>query len=80
MPKDYVEERGGGYFLVETLVSHDRRTMPGHFREFVANRTSPGVLLVSQDVEIGTAIDELILIWATTEVSEWVNRIGYLPL
>ena len=62
------------------LVSHDRRTMPGHFREFVANRTSPGVLLVSQDVEIGTAIDELILIWATTEVSEWVNRIGYLPL
>ncbi len=62
------------------LVSHDRRTMPGHFATFIKGQPSPGVLIVSQELEIGTAIDDLILVWATTGASEWVNRIGYLPI
>ena len=30
------------------LVSHDRRTLPNHFRDFIASQTSPGVIIVSQ--------------------------------
>ena len=62
------------------LVSHDRKTMPGYFATFIEDRPSPGILIVSQDHDIGATIEDLILIWATTDASEWVNRIGYLPL
>lgn len=62
------------------LVSHDRKTIPGHFAKFIEGWPSPGVVIVSQDLEIGAAIDDLILVWATTDASEWVNRIGYLPI
>ncbi|MEO8098624.1 MAG: hypothetical protein ABI811_13050 [Acidobacteriota bacterium] len=61
------------------LVSHDRRTMPVHFARFTKDRVSPGLLIVSQSLEIGTAIDDLLLLWAITEANEWINRIGYLP-
>jgi len=30
------------------LVSHDRQTMPHHFAAFIAQQTSPGLLIVSQ--------------------------------
>jgi hypothetical protein len=45
------------------LVSHDVGTMPSHFRAFkdVGNH-SAGVFLIPQDLDIGTAIDELVLI------------------
>ena len=29
------------------LVSHDRRTMPRHFADFISNRTSAGLILIS---------------------------------
>ena len=28
------------------LVSHDRRTLPGHFKKFIESQTSPGVIIV----------------------------------
>jgi hypothetical protein len=62
------------------LVTHDRRTMPYHFGEFIAHRQSPGVLIISQRVEIGAAIEELLLIWSASDSEEWTNRILYLPL
>ena len=62
------------------LVSHDRRTMPGHFSEFIATETSPGLILVPQHLPVNQAADELILIWSATEAEEWVNSICYLPL
>ena len=34
----------------------------------------------SQALEIGSAIEELLLIWAKTDASEWVNGIGFLPI
>jgi predicted nuclease of predicted toxin-antitoxin system len=37
------------------LVSHDRRTLPGHFREFVASRTSPGLIIVLLRLPVGRA-------------------------
>ncbi len=47
------------------LVSHDVGTMPMHFREFTrAGGNSAGVFLVPQSLDVGTAIDELLLILA----------------
>lgn len=62
------------------LVTHDQKTMPTHFGEFIITHTSPGVLVVPQHFPISSAIEELILIWSVTEAEEWVNRICYLPL
>jgi hypothetical protein len=62
------------------LVTHDRKTMPYHFAQFIDRRTSPGVIVVPQDMTVVAAVDELLLIWAASEASEWSNRICYLPL
>lgn len=63
------------------LVSHDVNTMPNHFRRFhEAGSQSNGVFLIPQTLEIGTAIEELWLIWLATEASEWKGRIAWLPL
>ena len=44
------------------LVSHDAGTMPTHFRAFTtAGKRSSGVFLVRQSLDIGAAIDELLL-------------------
>jgi hypothetical protein len=39
------------------LVSHDRETMPAHFAGFIAPSTSAGLLIVSQNLEIGETIE-----------------------
>ena len=62
------------------LVTHDRKTMPRNFREFVATETSSGVLVVSQKLSVAQVVEELILIWVASEAEEWVNRIYSLPL
>jgi hypothetical protein len=35
------------------LVSHDRKTMVRHFMDFADQRSSPGLIIVSQDLDIG---------------------------
>jgi len=62
------------------LVSHDVRTMPRHFREFVTDRVSPGVFLIAQRLPVGNAVEELLLIWAASDQSEWENQLTYVPL
>jgi len=62
------------------LVSHDFRTMPRHFSEFLQTTSSPGVLLVSQSLPAAAAAEEILLIWSATSPAEWVNRLAYLPL
>ncbi len=62
------------------LLTHDRRTMPGHFAALLRVRSSPGVLVVAQDLDIGAATEDLLLIWSATDEAEWVNRLDYLPL
>jgi len=54
--------------------------MPRHFFEFLADQTSPGVLIIPQDVPIGVAIEELLMIWATSEAHEWKNRLDFIPI
>jgi hypothetical protein len=62
------------------LVTHDQRTMPHHFADFISRRPSPGVFIIPQRIEIGAAIDELLSIWSASDAEEWTNLILYLPL
>jgi hypothetical protein len=62
------------------LVSHDRRTMPLHFANFIATRTSAGVILIAQDLPIVKAVEDLILIWEAFAAEEWLNRLDSIPL
>ena len=62
------------------LVTHDWKTMPGHFARFIASGTSPGVLIAPQSLSLGETVEELLLIWALTEPKEWADRICRLPL
>jgi hypothetical protein len=57
------------------LVSHDRKTMPRHLAEFIQTSVSPGVIIVSQKLGLLSAIDDLLLIWAASDSSEWLNLI-----
>ena len=66
--------------LGRILVSHDRRTMPAHFAQFLTTRPSPGLIIVDQDLDIGRSIEELLLIWAATDIEEWRDKIGYVPI
>jgi hypothetical protein len=62
------------------LVTHDRRTMPRHFADFILHPSSPGVLIIAQRVSVRVAIEELLLVWAASESEEWRNLIIELPL
>jgi hypothetical protein len=62
------------------LVSHDLKTLPRHFGQFVARQSSPGVFLIPQNLSLNRAIEELILLWAASEASEWENLLVFLPL
>jgi hypothetical protein len=62
------------------LVTHDRRTMPGHFAEFIANRTTPGVIIVPKEVPLGVTLEELLLIWGASQAEEWPNRLLWIPV
>jgi predicted nuclease of predicted toxin-antitoxin system len=62
------------------LVTHDRKTMPGHFAEFLSGgNRSPGVVVISQKANLGMVIESLVLLWAASDPSEWENRIFDLP-
>jgi hypothetical protein len=66
--------------LDRILVTHDVRTMPQHFGEFIAANESPGLILIPRSMPIGLAIEELLLIWHISEAEEWVNLFRRLPL
>lgn len=38
-------------------MTHDRKTMPTEFGEFIMSQTSSGVLIVSQNLSISEAIE-----------------------
>jgi predicted nuclease of predicted toxin-antitoxin system len=62
------------------LITHDKATMPDAFGEFVQSSESPGVIVISRGYKLADVAEELVLIWATSESEEWVNRIVYIPL
>jgi hypothetical protein len=62
------------------LITHDRKTVPQHFGRFIQTHISPGVLVVSQKVEVLRIIEDLILIWFASDAEEYINSIRTLPL
>lgn len=61
------------------LVSHDRKTMPDEFERFIADHTSPELIIISQSLPVGRAAEWLHLIWAASDAEEYVNAIYSLP-
>jgi hypothetical protein len=62
------------------LITHDRRTMPVHFRaRLESGETSAGILIVAQSASIASVVDAIVLIWAASEAAEWQNQIHHLP-
>jgi hypothetical protein len=61
-----------------SLVTHDLRSMPMYFKEFIQTQNCPGVFLISQKISVKRAIDELILTWAASDAEEYVNSIRNL--
>jgi hypothetical protein len=62
------------------LISDDRKTTPGHLARFLESQSSPGVIVVSQDLDVGAAIEDLLIIWAASDADEWRNQLGFVPL
>ncbi|MGI9305087.1 MAG: DUF5615 family PIN-like protein [Gammaproteobacteria bacterium] len=62
------------------LVTHDRKTMPWHFADFISQETSSGLLVIPQSLRVAIAVEDLLLIWSATDAEEWRNRIVYFPL
>ena len=62
------------------LVTHDQKTVPYHFADFITSNTSPGLIVIPQRLPLFSAVEDLLLIWSASEADEWVNRICFLPL
>ena len=62
------------------LVTHDRKTMPKYFVEFIGHASSSGMIVIPQKLPVRTAVEDLLLIWTTSEAEEWINRMQVLPL
>jgi hypothetical protein len=63
------------------LLTHDFATMI----DFANNRISdnlkmPGIIAVPQDLAIGEAIDEILLLIEYSLESEWENQVVFIPL
>jgi hypothetical protein len=61
------------------LVSRDVTTMPGHFDRFIAQRESPGVLLIPSRRSIGAVIDGLLLVWLSWSPEDLHNQVRWIP-
>lgn len=63
------------------LVSHDIHTMIATARLRIASGTKmTGLLMVRQQEPIAAVIDDLLLIWSSSDSAEWINQIRFLPL
>jgi hypothetical protein len=63
------------------LGTHDRRTMPAHAAaRLAAGEDIAGVIIVSRQMPIGSAIDELEIVVSCSEAEEWHNLVRHIPL
>src|ERR1043165_10119988 len=63
------------------LVTHDLKTIPRFAYERVAQRLPmAGVIAIGDELPIGQVIEELAVIVACSESSDWENQVVYLPL
>lgn len=63
------------------VVSHDVNTMIGAARARVsAAHPMSGLLIVKQTDPVGPVIEDLVLIWESSDADEWFGQVVYLPL
>jgi hypothetical protein len=62
------------------LLSHDRKTMIGHFWRFVRFARSPGLIIAPQDMPVGEAVEALLLVALASEPEDWQDRVEYLRI
>jgi hypothetical protein len=63
------------------ILTHDIRTMPRFAMQRIeSGQNMPGLIVVPDQIPIGPAIADLLLIAECTEFEEWQGRIEYLPL
>lgn len=63
------------------LVTHDVTTITNFAYERVrAGKSMPGVIEVDDDLPIGQAINDILLVTECSERGEWEGRIIYIPL
>ena len=63
------------------LLTHDVTTMKQvAYDRIVAGLPLPGVFEVSQDVPIGTVVDEILLVALCSDQDEWQGQVRFLPL
>jgi hypothetical protein len=63
------------------IVTHDRATLPDYaYERLMEGESMPGVFAIADRLPVGQAIDEILLIHACTEQSEWNGLVVYLPL
>jgi len=65
---------------VEFRFRSTERRCPAHFKRFRETRSSPGLIIVSQELDIGAVIEDMLLIWLATDVEEWIEQIGFVPV
>ena len=64
-----------------TLVTSNRRSMPGHLQaHLAAGRHVPGILVLPPDMTIGVVLEQLLLVWGASEAEEYRDLLLYLPL
>jgi hypothetical protein len=63
------------------LLTHDVTTMKQHaYERIVAGLPMPGVFEVSQQVPIGLAIEEILMLAECSFEGEWEGQVRFLPL
>lgn len=63
------------------LLTHDASTMTRHAYERVARgEPMPSVFEVAQELPVGTAIEEVLLLAECSLAGEWEGQVRYLPL
>lgn len=63
------------------VITHDRRTMPGHAGDLMSEgKDIAGLFVVPRSLPLHQVLDDLELLVTCSEGDEWVNVVRYLPL
>jgi hypothetical protein len=78
-PDPVIMDYAAGQGLI--IVSHNVNTMPATaYTRMAEGHRIAGLLMVPQTASIGPIIDDLLLIWSTSDAAEWENQVVFLPL
>lgn len=65
----------------ELRVTNNRTSMPGHVGDhFAAGRQHWGILQIRPKTVLTDFVQDLILIWDTTDADDWQSYYGWIPL